>query len=147
MNQARLGPRADWPTEEVEVQVSGGPERRVRVLRHVDPWSALKVSLAFYLCIFAVFLVVAVALWAAARQGGAIDNLENLIEDLGLYAEGSFHFKDAVILRMTAVIGPILVVLASLVTVAGVALFNLAARFLGGIEVTVLDGDDPSRRR
>lgn len=147
MNKAWLGPRVDWPTEEVEVEVSREPERRLRVLRHIDPWSALKVSLAFYLCIFAVSLAVAVALWVAARQGGAIDNLENLIEDLGLYAEGSFHFKDGVILRMTAVIGPILVVLASLVTVAGVALFNFAARFLGGVEVTVLDGDDPSRRR
>jgi len=44
-------------------------------------------------------------------------------------------------LRMTAVIGPIVVVLASLATVVGVAVFNTVARLFGGVEVTVADGD------
>jgi hypothetical protein len=42
---------------------------------------------------------------------------------------------------MAAVIGPILVVLGSLVTVAGVAVFNTTTRLFGGVEVTVSDGD------
>jgi hypothetical protein len=33
------------------------------------------------------------------------------------------------------------VVLTSLATVAGVALFNLVSRLVGGVEVTVTDGD------
>ena len=52
-----------------------------------------------------------------------------------------YHFKDGVILRMTAVIGPIGVVLASLATVGGVAVFNVMARLFGGVEVTVSDVD------
>jgi hypothetical protein len=99
------------------------------------------VSLALYFSIFVVFLVGGVVLWIAARHAGVIGNLENLIEDLGGYVPNSYHFKDGVILRMTAVIGPILVVLGSLATVAGVAVFNATARLFGGVEVTVSDGD------
>ena len=43
---------------------------------------------------------------------------------------------------MTAVIGPIVVVLGSLATVSGVAVFNGMSRLFGGVEVTVSDSDD-----
>jgi hypothetical protein len=42
---------------------------------------------------------------------------------------------------MTAVIGPIVVVLASLATVTAVAVFNAVSRLFGGVEVTVSDVD------
>jgi hypothetical protein len=144
MSEAWLGRGPDWPPEE-GVDPVWRPERRVQVLRRIDPWSALKVSLVLYLCLFVVFLGVGVVLWIVGREIGAIGNLEGLIEDLGLYAEDSFRFKDGEILVLSLVIGPILVVLAALATVAGVALFNLAARLLGGVEVTVQD-DDPGGR-
>lgn len=137
-------PLGDWLRDpEVEV-IKGRSERRMVVLRRIDLWSALKVSLALYLSIFVITLVGGVVLWAAARQAGLIGDLENLIEDLGGYYEDSYRFKDGVILRMAAVIGPILVVLGSLATVAGVAVFNVIVRLFGGVEVTVSDGDDPA---
>jgi hypothetical protein len=114
-----------------------GGERRVQVLRRIDPWSALKVSLVLYLCFFAVALVVGSGLWMLGRQTGVIADIESLIEDLGLYVNGSYHFRDGYILRMAAVIGPILAVLAALATTAGVAVYNLVARLTGGIEMTV----------
>jgi hypothetical protein len=114
-----------------------GGERRVQLLRRIDPWSALKVSLVMYLCLFAVVLVVGSALWVVARQTGFLSDVESLIEDLGLYVDGSYHFRDGYILRMTAVVGPIFAVLAALLTTAGVAIYNLVARLTGGLEVTV----------
>ncbi len=116
-----------------------GGERRVQVLRRIDPWSALKVSLVLYLCLFAVALVVGSGLWVVARQSGFLSDVESLIEDLGLYVNGSYHFRDGYILRMAAVIGPIFAVLAALLTTAGVAIYNLVARLTGGLEVTVTD--------
>jgi Transmembrane domain of unknown function (DUF3566) len=133
-------PLGDWLRDDPDVEVTrSGPERRVVVLRRIDLWSALKVSLALYFSVFVVFLAGAVAVWIAARHAGLIGNLEHLIEDLGYAQNDTFHLKGAEILKMTAVIGPIVVVLGSLATVAGVAVFNAMSRLFGGVEVTVSD--------
>ena len=118
-----------------------GGNRRVQCLRRIDPWSALKVSLVLYLCVFAAALVVGTGLWLIGRQVGVIGDIESLIEDLGLYVDGSYHFRDGYILRMAAVLGPILAVLAALATTAGVAVYNVVARLTGGLEVTVKEED------
>ena len=142
--QVTAPPLGDWLKDDPDIDVTKSrPERRMVILRRIDLWSALKMSLALYFCVFAVTLAGGSLLWIAARKAGAIGNLENLIEDLGGYVEGSYHFKDGFILRMAAVIGPIVVVLGSLATVAGVAVFNLMSRLFGGVEVTVADGDEP----
>jgi hypothetical protein len=135
-------PLTDWLQDpDVEV-VKVRSERRMVVLRRIDLWSALKVSLGLYLSTFLVFLFGAVALWFGARSAGLIDNIETLVEDLGFAREGSYQLRGPEILKMTAVIGPILVVLGALATVAGVAVFNGMAKLFGGVELTVSDGDD-----
>lgn len=143
-------PLGDWLRDpDVEI-LKGRPERRLVVLRRIDLWSALKVSLGLYLSVFLVFLLGAVALWFGARSAGLIDNVENLVEDLGFAREDSYSLQGPEILKMTAVIGPILVVLGALATVAGVAVFNAMARLFGGVELTVSDGDHthpPAMRR
>ena len=134
-------PLGDWLRDpEVEV-IKSRPERRTAILRRIDLWSALKMSLALYSCVFVVTLTAGTLLWIGLRHAGVIGNIENLIEDLGGYVENSYHFKDGFILRMTAVIGPIVVVLASLATVTAVAVFNAVSRLFGGVEVTVSDAD------
>jgi len=133
-------PLGDWLKDpEIEV-MKGRPERRAVILRRIDLWSALKVSLALYFTMLVVFLAGATALWLAARSAGLLDNVEHWVEVLGFADEHTFHLKGPEILKMSAVIGPIVVVLGSLATVAGVAVFNLMARLFGGVEVTVSDG-------
>lgn len=132
-------PLGDWLKDpDVEV-IKSRSERRTVVLRHVDLWSTLKVSLALYCSVFLVVLVGAVLLWLGARSTGLIDNIETFVEDLGFAGEGTYQLKGPEILKMTAVIGPIVVVLGSLATVAGVAVFNVMTRLLGGVELTVSD--------
>jgi hypothetical protein len=135
-------PLGDWLRDPDVEMLKGGPGRRLVVLQRIDLWSALKVSLGLYLSIFAVFLLGAVALWFGARSAGLIDNIETLVEDLGFAREGSYRLQGPEILKMTAVVGPILVVLGALATVAGVAVFNGMAKLFGGVELTVSDGDD-----
>lgn len=139
-------PLDDWLRDpDIEVAKSR-PERRTVVLRRIDLWSALKVSLGLYFSLFLVVLTFGVLLWVTGRQTGVIGEVEELLEIYGGYTPGSYHFKDGTILRMAAVIGPILVVLGSLATVAGVALFNGLSRLFGGVELTVTDGaESPSR--
>jgi transmembrane protein DUF3566 len=132
---------SDWLRDpEIEV-VPPKPDRRTVIVRRIDLWSALKVSLALYLSIFVVFLLAAVALWFGARSAGLLDNIEHWVEILGFADDGTFHLKGPEILKMTAVIGPIVVVLGSLLTVAAVAVFNTMSRLFGGIELTVSDRD------
>lgn len=136
-------PLGDW-LRDPDIEVMNRPERRTVVLRRVDLWSALKVSLGLYFSLFLVALASLVLLWFAARSTGFIDNVERLVEDLGFADDGTFHFQGAEILKMTAVIGPILVVLGALVTVACVALFNSLSRLFGGVELTVTDDGGPA---
>ncbi len=140
--QVTTPPLGDWLKDDPDIEVvKSRAEQRTVILRRIDLWSALKVSLALYLSMFAVILAGAVLLWFGARSAGLIGNIETLIEDLGFADNGTFQLKGPEILKMAAVIGPILVVLGSLVTVAGVAVFNAMARVFGGVEVTVSDGD------
>ena len=134
-------PLGDW-LRDPDIEVVKKPGRRTIVLQRIDLWSALKVSLALYLSIFVVFLVGAVLLWLGARSAGLIDNIETLVEDLGFAGEDTYRLKGPEILKMAAVIGPIVVVLGSLATVAAVAVFNGMSRLFGGVEVTVSDSDD-----
>jgi hypothetical protein len=135
-------PLGDWLRDDPDSEVVKKPGRRTVVLQRIDLWSALKVSLGLYFSIFLVTLGGLVLLWFGGRSTGVIDNLESLVEQFGFAENGTFHFKGAEILKMTAVIGPILVVVGSLATVAGVALFNVLSRLFGGVEVTVADGQE-----
>lgn len=135
-------PLGDWLRDDPDIEVVKGPGRRTVVLQRIDLWSALKVSLGLYFSVFLVTLVGMVLLWFGGRSTGVIDNIESLVEQFGFAENGTFHFKGAEILKMTAVIGPILVVVGSLATVAGVALFNALSRLFGGVELTVADGEE-----
>jgi hypothetical protein len=84
-------PLGDW-LRDPEVEVIKRPERRAVILRRIDLWSALKVSLALYFSIFVVFLIGAVLLWLGARSAGLIDNIETLVEDLGFAGRGRARF-------------------------------------------------------
>lgn len=141
-------PLGDW-LRDPDIEVVKKPGRRTIVLQRIDLWSALKVSLGLYSSIFLVVLGGLVLLWFGGRSTGVIDNIEKMVEEFGFADPDTFHFKGAEILKMTAVVGPILVVLGSLATVAGVALFNVLARLFGGVELTVADGEElpPSPRR
>jgi len=49
------------------------------VLRKLDPWSVLKLSLVFYLALFVVILVAGVLLWAGRRAVGVVGNIEHFM--------------------------------------------------------------------
>ena len=135
-------PLGDWLRDDPDVEVvAARPGRRAMILRRIDLWSALKLSLALYTCVFVVAFVGGIGVWLAARHMGGLGYIERQVEVYGFADNGTFHLRGLEILKFAAVVGPILVVLGSLATVAGVAVFNATARVFGGVEVTVSDGD------
>jgi hypothetical protein len=110
-----------------------------RLVRHVEPWSVLKISLIFFFCIWVILLTAAVLLWQVAKSSGVIDNVENFIEDIFALKQGSFAFEGGQMFRAYAVGGLVMVVAATGFTVLLAVLFNLISDLTGGVRVTVVE--------
>jgi hypothetical protein len=110
-----------------------------RLVRHIEPWSVLKISLIFFFCIWVILLTAAVLLWQVAKSSGVIDNVENFIEDIFALKEGSFAFEGGQMFRAYAVGGLVMVVAATGFTVLLAVLFNLISDLTGGVRVTVVE--------
>lgn len=108
-----------------------------RLVRHIEPWSVLKISLIFYFCLWVITLIAGVLLWNLAVSSGTIDNVENFIEEL--FALDSFDFNGEQIFRAAAVGGLVLVVAGSGFTVLMAVLFNLISDMTGGVRLTVVE--------
>jgi hypothetical protein len=108
-----------------------------RVVRRIDPWSVLLISLGFYLCLFAVLMVAGLLLWAIASVTGTVHQIEGTVKDL--FAEKSFHFDGLKIFRASFLGGLILVIAGSGLNVLLCTLFNLISDLVGGIRVTVIE--------
>ena len=95
------GPRPPRPTYRDRRTAGRLRARKVRrLVRHIEPWSVLKISLIFYFCLWVVFLIAGVILWSLAVGSGTIDNLESFIEKL--LALDSFEFQGDQIFRASA---------------------------------------------
>jgi hypothetical protein len=54
-----------------------------RIMRHVDPWSVLKISLLFYLALFVIVMIAGVVLWGLGQTTGTVDRVESFVTSLG----------------------------------------------------------------
>ena len=112
--------------------------RRVRrLVRHIEPWSVLKVSLILYFCAWVVMLFVGVTLWNLAVNSGLVSNVENFVVEL--FALESFKINADQIFRIAAVGGLVMVLAGSGLTVLGAVLFNLISDVTGGVRLTVVE--------
>jgi hypothetical protein len=105
------------------------------VIRKVGPWSVLKFSLLFYLCVMTVVLGSLVILYAVLGAVGALDSVTRLIQDL--FADQSFEIHGDWLFSRALTIGFGMVVLWTLINVFIAFLYNLISDIVGGIEVTL----------
>lgn len=132
------GNRAPRPTYRDRRLAGRLRARKVRrLVRHVEPWSVLKVSLLFYFCLWVILLIAGVILWSFAVGSGTVDNVENFIKEL--FALDSFEFNADEIFRASAIGGLVLVVAGSGFTVLMAVLFNLISDVTGGVRFTVVE--------
>ena len=121
--------------------------RRARlVLRRVDPWSVLKFSLIFSLCLLVVFVVAVIALYLALDALGVFTSLNEFVETLtatdsgGQSATGvDIVFSGGRVIGGSIVIGLINVVIITAIATLGAFLYNLCADIVGGIEVVLAE--------
>ena len=108
-----------------------------RIVRHIDPWSVLKLSLLFYACLFVVFMVAGTLLWNLAGAAGTIASIEGFIKDIGAFK--TFSFSGPTIFRASFLAGLILVIAGSGLNVLLTVLFNLISDLVGGIRLSVIE--------
>jgi hypothetical protein len=116
--------------------------RSRRVVRRIDTWTVLKLSLVFYLCVVLVLLIAGVILWNVASAFNVITNVEKFIRQL--FDLQTFKLRPWVILEYSALGGLVLVVLGTGINVLLTLLYNLISDVIGGVQVIVLD-DQESR--
>ena len=120
--------------------------RRVRrLIRHVEPWSVLKVGLIFYLCVWGLLVIAIRMLWRTAEAGGTVEKVESFVEDL--FALESFEFDTDQIFRIFTLGGLVLVVGGTALTVLLVVLFNLISDLTGGVRFTMVEEETAVRPR
>jgi hypothetical protein len=113
--------------------------RRVkRIVRRVELWSVLKLALIFFLCMYVVGLVTMAVLWGFANSAGLVDNFESFANEVGWE---NWQFDGEQMFTQVAVIGAVLVVAATLMTVLATALLNVISELTGGIRLVVIEED------
>jgi hypothetical protein len=112
-------------------------QRVRRVIRKVDPWTVLKVSLVFNAMMSLVFVLGTVIFWAIFVNAGIPDRINELALLIGLEnginLDGQVYFRIVVLL---AVIGTIM--MTGLFTLGSV-IYNLISDLVGGVEIIVLE--------
>lgn len=108
-----------------------------RLVRHLDPWSMLKLSLLVSLCMWLIVMIAAVILWTVARNAGTIESLEEFVNSsLSLQdwtLDGDFIFRQFGLITLLLSLGfAAAVVIATLV-------FNLISDIIGGVWVSVIE--------
>ena len=108
-----------------------------RLVRHVEPWSVLKVSLIFNFCMWVVTMVAGVLLWNAAETAGTIEDVEQFAREI--FALEEFEFQGEEIFNAVALGGLVMAVAATGFAVLVAILLNLISDLTGGIRVTVVE--------
>jgi hypothetical protein len=105
------------------------------VLRKVGPWSVLKLSFLFYLCVMVVIMGALLILYGVLDAIGALTSVTDLIRDL--FADQTFEIHGEWLFTRGVLIGLGMVVLWSLINLFVAFLYNLLSDIVGGIEVTL----------
>lgn len=111
--------------------------RRVRrILRRIDPWSVLKLSFIFFICMYGVIIVSSLLVWRAAVSSEIIDDVEGFVVDLGF---NDFQFAPEQMFRALLFGGAAMIVALTFLAVLMTVLFNLISDLVGGIRVSMIE--------
>jgi hypothetical protein len=115
-----------------------------RIVRRVDAWSVFKIALVFWAVAVVILLVAGVLLWNLAESTGTLVNIEGFIKEL--FGLETFEFDGGKVFRSAWMIGAVLVVAMTAMSITMAVLFNLISDLLGGVRVTVLEEEVVLRR-
>ncbi|WP_190129873.1 DUF3566 domain-containing protein [Streptomyces mashuensis] len=118
---------------------------RLRVAK-ADPWSVMKVSFLLSVALGVCTIVAATVLWLVMDAMGVFSAIGGTVSDATSSSEGGgFDLESFLslphVLLFTSVIAVIDVVLATALATLGAFVYNLAAGFVGGVELTLAEDE------
>jgi hypothetical protein len=121
-----------------------GPRRARLQLRHIDTWSALKISLVLSIALFFIWMVAVGVLYGVLNALDVFDTLNDLFGQIGS-ASGEESGGDVVtpglVFGGAAIIGAINIVLMTALCTVGTFIYNLCSDLVGGLELTLSERD------
>ncbi|MGY1746331.1 DUF3566 domain-containing protein [Blastococcus sp. SYSU D00695] len=121
-----------------------GPRRARLQLRHIDTWSALKISLVLSIALFFIWMVAVGILFAVLSGLGVFDTLNDLfgqLGDSGGDGAASEVITPGIVFGGAAVIGAINIVLMTALCTVAAFIYNMCSDLVGGLEVTLSERD------
>ncbi|RDI48324.1 transmembrane protein DUF3566 [Nocardia mexicana] len=127
----------------VAAAAGGEPLRATVQVRHIDPWSTLKVSLVISVAMFFVWMLAVGFLYIVLSGMGVWDRLNSSFTDI--MSNGSSTSTELIdagtVFGYAAVVGLINVVLLTALSTVGVFIYNQCTDLVGGVQVTLADPD------
>jgi Transmembrane domain of unknown function (DUF3566) len=120
------------------------PARRqaMLTLARVEPWSVMKFSFVASVVAFIILFVAVAVLYMILSALGVFDSLQNTVSSITSSQSDSgtnisHWFSASLILGYTAMLGAFNIVLITAMSTVGSVIYNLIAKTIGGIEVTL----------
>ncbi|QNV40889.1 DUF3566 domain-containing protein [Rothia amarae] len=117
--------------------------RRARlVVAKVDTWSVAKLMFLLSVAVGIVIVVTSVVLWLVLQATGAFDGINDMLTMLGTTGN---HIDISQVLSLgqvalyTTILAVVNVILFTLLSVICAMLYNIAAKLVGGIGLTLTD--------
>lgn len=111
--------------------------RRDIMVRRVDPWSVLKISVVFYTCMLIIAMLANAVFWAFVTRLGLIDQVTEIAGALNI----ALRINTGNILRAFFLVGVLGVIFWTAVNVFLAFLYNLVADLIGGIRVDLAEDE------
>ncbi|TFV62124.1 DUF3566 domain-containing protein [Geodermatophilus sp. DF01-2] len=121
-----------------------GPRRARLQLRHIDTFSALKISLVLSIAMFFIWMVAVGVLYGVLSGLGVFETLNDLFGQLGSAAgeDGRGEvITPGIVFGGAAVIGAINIVLMTALCTVAAFIYNMCSDLVGGLEVTLSERD------
>lgn len=132
------------PATSFEPSPAPGSGRRASLrLTHVEPWSVTRLAFTISVAMMIVFVVAAMVFWVVLDIAGVWDQINDSLTTVLSDDSSSFNVTDYFgfgrVVGLTLVLSALNVVLMTLLATIGAHLYNLAARLMGGVEVTLAE--------
>lgn len=115
--------------------------RRVRrIIRKIDPWTALKVSTLIWAVLALAIVLGIVIFWSILERAGLPQRITDFMVEITLIDEGAQPFANTEqFLRFVVFSSVVWWITMTGLTVGGAVVYNLVSDVVGGLEVVVLE--------
>jgi hypothetical protein len=143
---AKAGAPTSAPAAARKPTGSGRGPRRARLqLRHIDTWSAFKISFVLSIALFFIWMVAVGVLYGVLGGLGVFTTLNELFGQLGSASGtgggGADVITPGIVFGAAAVIGAVNIILLTALATVATFIYNLCSDLVGGLEVTLSERD------